>query len=113
MANGERFITPELKTFEDKALAANDRALAAEKRLFEELLQKLAPALDAFRKAGAALAELELKGRAEGTADLEITGRLNPLVQPLALDIRGRMRDLELPPLSPSSLLQQPPAAAA
>ena len=39
LKNVERYITPELKTFEDKALAANDRALAAEKRLFEELLQ--------------------------------------------------------------------------
>jgi len=60
LKNVERYITPELKTFEDKALAANDRALALEKRLFEELLQHLAPALDAFRRAGAALAELDV-----------------------------------------------------
>lgn len=50
------------------------------------------------------MAELELRGRAQGTASLEITGRLNPLVQPLALDIQGRMRDLELPPLTPYSV---------
>ncbi|MFO1232747.1 MAG: DUF748 domain-containing protein [Paenacidovorax caeni] len=48
-----------------------------------------------------AMADLELRGRAEGTASLEITGKLNPLAQPLALDIVGKMRDLELPPLSP------------
>ena len=60
LKNVERYITPELKTFEDKALAANDRALAAEKRLFEELLQNWFPALDGFRKAGAALAELDV-----------------------------------------------------
>ncbi len=56
--------------------------------------------------AGAApdMADLSLRGKAEGTADLEITGKLNPLAQPLALDIRGRMRDLELPPLSPYSI---------
>jgi len=47
------------------------------------------------------MAELELRGRAEGTASLEILGQLNPLAQPLALDIKGRVRDLELPPLSP------------
>jgi uncharacterized protein involved in outer membrane biogenesis len=47
------------------------------------------------------LADLSLRGRAEGTAALEIAGRLNPLAQPLALDIQGRVRDLELPPLSP------------
>jgi len=50
-----------------------------------------------------ALAELSLRGRAEGTAALEITGRLNPLARPLALDVKGRVRDLELPPLSPYS----------
>jgi DNA mismatch repair protein MutS len=60
LKNAERYITPELKVFEDKALVANDRALALEKRLFEELLQLLMPALDLFRKAGAALAELDV-----------------------------------------------------
>ena len=47
------------------------------------------------------LADLELRGRAEGSASLEITGKLNPLAQPLALDITGKVRDLELPPLTP------------
>ncbi|RYF01014.1 MAG: DUF748 domain-containing protein [Comamonadaceae bacterium] len=50
------------------------------------------------------MADLELRGRAEGTASLEIVGQLNPLAKPLALDITGRMRDLELPPLSPYSV---------
>lgn len=47
------------------------------------------------------MADLELHGRVEGTASLEVVGKLNPLAQPLALDIQGHMRDLELPPLSP------------
>ncbi|PIF27543.1 uncharacterized protein DUF748 [Acidovorax sp. 56] len=47
------------------------------------------------------LATLELLGRAEGSASLEVTGKLNPLAQPLALDIAGKVRDLDLPPLSP------------
>lgn len=51
-----------------------------------------------------ALADLELRGRAEGTASLEITGQVNPLARPLAMDIVGKMRDLELPPLSPYSV---------
>jgi len=46
------------------------------------------------------LADLELRGRAQGTASLEVLGKLNPLVQPIALDIRGKVRDLELAPLS-------------
>jgi len=50
------------------------------------------------------MAELELRGKAEGTASLEISGKLNPLAKPLALDIEGRVRDLELPPLSPYTI---------
>lgn len=50
------------------------------------------------------LAALELLGRAEGSASLEVTGKLNPLAQPLALDIAGKVRDLDLPPLSPYSV---------
>jgi hypothetical protein len=56
--------------------------------------------------AGAApnMADLELRGKAEGTASLEILGKLNPLAKPLALDIKGKVRDLDLPPLSPYSV---------
>lgn len=50
------------------------------------------------------LADLELRGRAEGTASLEITGKINPLAKPLALDIQGRVRDLDLPPLTAYSI---------
>ncbi len=74
-------------------------------------LSELAGRLGAFSSADAGapgeapqMAELELRGKAEATASVEITGRLNPLARPPALDIRGRMRDLELPPLSPYSV---------
>ena len=40
LKNAERYITPELKTFEDKALSANERALAREKFLYEQLLDQ-------------------------------------------------------------------------
>lgn len=75
-------------------------------------LSALTGKLSAFssRPAGAApdappvMADLELRGKAEGTASLEILGKLNPLAKPLALDITGKVRDLELPPLSPYSV---------
>ncbi|WP_077003351.1 DUF748 domain-containing protein [Variovorax sp. KK3] len=51
-----------------------------------------------------ALADLELRGKAQQTASLEITGKLNPLVKPLELDITAKMRELDLPPLSPYSV---------
>jgi hypothetical protein len=48
-----------------------------------------------------ALADLELRGKAQQTAALEITGKLNPLVKPIELDVTAKMRDLDLAPLSP------------
>ncbi|MGO4391035.1 DUF748 domain-containing protein [Variovorax sp. M-6] len=50
------------------------------------------------------LADLELRGKAQQTASLEITGKLNPLVKPLELDITARMKELDLPPLSPYTI---------
>ena len=50
------------------------------------------------------LAELALRGRVESTASLEITGKVNPLAKPLALDLQAKVRDLELPPLSPYAI---------
>ena len=50
------------------------------------------------------LAELRLTGRVEGTATLDINGKVNPLAKPLALDLKAQVRDLELPPLSPYAI---------
>ncbi|UXY14174.1 DNA mismatch repair protein MutS [Chitiniphilus purpureus] len=60
MKNAERFITPELKTFEDKALSAQERALALEKQLFEQLLEQLQPHLAALRLAAQAVATVDV-----------------------------------------------------
>src|SRR5213083_2188543 len=46
LKNAERFITPELKTFEDKALSAQDRALAREKMLYDQVVDQLQTHLD-------------------------------------------------------------------
>jgi len=74
LKNAERYITPELKTFEDKALSANERALAREKLLYEQLLAKLAPHVPALQRVAAALAELDLLATyAERAAALEWT----------------------------------------
>ena len=50
------------------------------------------------------MADLEIKGKAQGTAKLDISGKVNPLAKPLALDVRAQMNDLELSPLSPYSI---------
>jgi DNA mismatch repair protein MutS len=60
LKNAERYITPELKAFEDKALSAKDRALAREKLLFDELLEQLLAGVRAWQAIGAVLAELDV-----------------------------------------------------
>jgi len=57
--SAERFITPELKSFEDKVLGARERALAREKELFEELLTQLITSLGALQGTAMALAEAD------------------------------------------------------
>ncbi|RYF84267.1 MAG: DUF748 domain-containing protein [Comamonadaceae bacterium] len=68
-------------------------------------LSELTGRLSAFssqpREGQPALADLELRGKAQQTAALDISGKVNPLAKPLELDITARMRDLDLPPLSP------------
>ena len=62
LKNAERFITPELKTFEDKALSSRSRALARERILYEQLLDKLLDSLSPLQQAAAAIAELDVLG---------------------------------------------------
>ena len=59
MKNAERYITPELKAFEDKALAAGERALAREKQLYEALLARLQGHLARLQEIAAAASELD------------------------------------------------------
>ena len=59
LKNAERFITPELKAFEDKALSAQERALAREKWLYEQLLDALQPHLRELSALAEALASLD------------------------------------------------------
>ncbi|MCL2525307.1 MAG: DNA mismatch repair protein MutS [Betaproteobacteria bacterium] len=60
LKNAERYITPELKTFEDKALSAQERALAREKLLYEQILDALLPAVPALQGIARAVAQLDL-----------------------------------------------------
>ena len=59
LKNAERFITPELKSFEDKALSAQDRSLAREKFLYEQVLDQLQQHLAVLTALGRALATLD------------------------------------------------------
>jgi len=60
LKNCERYITPELKAFEDKALSAQDRALAREKILYDQLLADLAPHIGCLQTIARALAQVDV-----------------------------------------------------
>jgi DNA mismatch repair protein MutS len=72
--SAERFITPELKSFEDKVLGARERSLAREKELYEQVLTQLIDRLGPMQATAAALAELDALGSlAERACMLEWT----------------------------------------
>ncbi|MDY7538188.1 DNA mismatch repair protein MutS [Undibacterium sp. RTI2.1] len=59
LKNAERYITPELKAFEDKALSAQERALVREKVLYEKMLQELLPHITTLQAIAHAVAQLD------------------------------------------------------
>lgn len=60
LKNMERYIIPELKEYEDKVLSSQGKALAIEKRLYDELLDKLLPSIGELQRTSDALAELDV-----------------------------------------------------
>ena len=60
LKNAERFITPELKEFEDKALSSKSRALSREKALYEEVVEGLAQQIAELQQTAAAIGELDV-----------------------------------------------------
>ncbi|HEY5791639.1 MAG TPA: DNA mismatch repair protein MutS [Gammaproteobacteria bacterium] len=73
LKNAERYITPELKGFEDRVLGAREKALARERQLYEGLLDSLGAALAPLQGVGAGLAELDvLATLAERAATLDL-----------------------------------------
>ncbi|HUP93762.1 MAG TPA: DNA mismatch repair protein MutS [Burkholderiales bacterium] len=95
LKNAERYITPELKAFEDKALSAQERALAREKYLYEKLLDALAPHIPSLQQLAAAMAEIDVLSAFSERARaldwnvpqfvdeplIEITGGRHPVVE--------------------------------
>jgi DNA mismatch repair protein MutS len=88
LKNAERYITPELKAFEDKALSANERALALEKRLFEELLDRLATWIGDLQRIARALALLDGLA-AFADAAVRFDWRLPRFVDEAVIDLEG------------------------
>ena len=60
LKNAERYITPELKAFEDKALSAQDRALEREKFLYDSLLDHACAICRHLQQVARSIAELDV-----------------------------------------------------
>ena len=100
LKNAERFITPELKAFEDKALSAKSKALAREKQLYEQLLDRLNEALSELQSTSFALAELDVltnfaeraltlnyvRPKLHSGAGIDIQGGRHPVVESVITD---------------------------
>ena len=95
LKNAERYITPELKAFEDKALSAQERSLTREKVLYEGILDELLPAVPTLQTIARAIAQLDLLAGLAETAlkrnwckpefapdiGLTVTGGRHPVVE--------------------------------
>ncbi len=75
LKGAERYITPELKTFEDKVLSARERALNRERYLYEQVLDQLTARIEDLQTCAAALAELDVL---RDFAERALTLRFNP-----------------------------------
>jgi DNA mismatch repair protein MutS len=103
LKNAERYITPELKQFEDKALSAKSRSLAREKQLYEALLDRLHEHLLAMQNSAQVVAELDvtaaLAERAEALnwcrptlsehAGIDIINGRHPVVERVVQQLHG------------------------
>ena len=95
LKNAERYITPELKKFENQVLSARERSLAREKMLYEKLLEKLGEHIVPLQQSAAAIAAFDvlsnLAERAQSlnldrpqltdTAGIHIKGGRHPVVE--------------------------------
>lgn len=104
LKNVERFITPELKAFEDKVLSANDRALAREKMLYEQVLEALGKYIAELQTNAGAVAALDVlccfAERAESLnyvapqftteAGIEIINGRHPVVEQITVQASGQ-----------------------
>ncbi len=100
LKNAERFITPELKKFEDKVLSSREKALAREKQLYEQLLSGLTEHVVSLQQTAQALADIDvltnLAERAQSlnlvcptlsnAAEIEITDGRHPVIEQVLLE---------------------------
>lgn len=88
--NAERFITPELKAFEDKVLSAREKSLSREKYLYEQVLEQLSQYLPEYQQLANSIATLDVLGSFAERADRLNYARPDFTDQPLIEIVDGR-----------------------
>lgn len=110
LANAERFITPELKEYEEKILGAEDKILELEKELFEEMREKVAKESERIRRTASLVAELDAlsslaqvankynyaKPQIDNSGDIELLSCRHPVVERMDLEERFVPNDVRL-----------------
>ncbi|MFT3792933.1 MAG: DNA mismatch repair protein MutS [Rudaea sp.] len=108
LKGAERYITEELKSFEDKVLSARERALMRERALYEALLDFLIERLAALKQAASAIAELDVLAALADRADA-LNWRAPRLVESEGIHIvRGRhpvVEQVRSDPFEPNDLV--------
>jgi DNA mismatch repair protein MutS len=110
LANAERFITPELKEYEEKILGAEDKILELERELFEEVRENIAKESERIRRTASLVAELDAlssfahaankynyaKPQIDNSGDIELLGCRHPVVERMDLEERFVPNDVRL-----------------
>jgi DNA mismatch repair protein MutS len=110
LANAERFITPELKDYEEKILGAEDKILELEKELFEGVRERVAKESERIRRTASLIAELDVltsfaqvankynfaKPQLNNSADIELLACRHPVVERMELEERFVPNDVRL-----------------
>lgn len=110
LANAERFITPELKEYEEKILGAEDKILELEKELFEEVREKVAKESERIRRTASLIAKLDAlssfaqaankynyaKPQVDNSGDIELLTCRHPVVERMDLEERFVPNDVRL-----------------
>lgn len=111
LKGAERYITEELKQFEDQVLSSRERALAREKQLYEELLQRLAQCYEPLQQAIHLIARLDaLANFAERAEKLKLFPA--QLVEQPGIEIKGGrhpvIEQAQDQPFTPNDCVLQP-----
>ena len=107
LKGGERYITEELKAFEERVLSAREKALAREKKLYDMVLERIGEELGGLRACASAMAELDVMSNLAERADELDLAQPTMVTSPAVQIVDGRHPVVEMvqqAPFIPNSI---------